>query len=196
MRKGTVERRQQILEAAITCFIQQGYHQTGMRDVATQAGVSLGNVYNHFVGKEEILTTIAGLEAEELAVFVSQLRGEGAPTLRLERFVADYSAYCRLPENALLGLEIVAAAAREQKIAVLFMDNRQELIEALVALVAELRQSDDDHAAMREVASLLLDAIEGQAIRMIIEGRKPNKSEMSTLQRFAFIAVSGGAISD
>ena len=196
MRKGTAERRLQILEAAVHCFIKQGYHQTGMRDVAAQAGVSLGNVYNHFAGKEEILATIAGIEAEELAVFVSQLRGKGDPTLRLERFVADYAAYSGQADNALLSLEIVAAAAREPKMAALFLGNRQKLVEALAALVGEFRQSADGLAAQEEVARLLLDTIEGQAIRMVIEGRKPNKSEMSTLQHFALAAVSGGAIAD
>lgn len=196
MRKGTAERRLQILEAAVSCFIKQGYHQTGMRDVAAQAGVSLGNVYNHFAGKEEILATIAGLEAEELAVFVSQLRGEGDPTLRLERFVADYAAYSGQADNALLSLEIVAAAAREPKMAALFLGNRQKLVEALAALVEELRQSADDLAAQEELARLVLDTIEGQAIRMVIEGRKPNKSEISTLQHFALAAIGGGAIAD
>lgn len=196
MRKGTAERRLQILGAAITCFIKQGYHPTGMREVATQAGVSLGNVYNHFAGKEEILATIAGLEAEELAVFVSQLRGEGDPELRLEHFVADYTAYSGLLDNALLSLEIVAAAAREPKIAALFLGNRQELVEALAALVGELRQTADGLAAREEVARLLLDTIEGQAIRMVIGGRKPNQAEMSTLQHFALAAASGGVIAD
>lgn len=196
MRKGTAERRLQILGAAITCFIKQGYHPTGMRDVAAHAGVSLGNVYNHFAGKEEILATIAGLEAEELAVFVSQLRSEGDPRFRLERFVADYTAYSGQPDNALLSLEIVAAAAREPRIAALFLGNRQKLVEALAAVVGELRQSADGLAARDEVARLLLDTIEGQAVRMVIEGRKPNKSEMSTLQHFVLGAVSGGSVAD
>jgi len=51
-------------------------------------------------------------------------------------------------------------------------------------------------AAQEEVARLLLDTIEGQAIRMVIEGRKPNETEMSTLQHFALAAVSGAAITD
>ena len=44
-----------ILQAAHLLFIQQGYHGTSMRQVAIQAGVSLGGLYNHFPrGKEQI----------------------------------------------------------------------------------------------------------------------------------------------
>jgi len=193
MRKGTAERRQQILEAAITCFIRQGYHQTGMRDVAAQAGVSLGNVYNHFAGKEEILTTIAGLEAEELALFVAPLKEESDAAIKLERFVADYAVYSGRPENALLSLEIVAAAAREPKIAALFLENRRELVLALAGVAEELRSGGDSLAVREEVARLLLDTIEGQAIRMVIEGRQPDKTELESLKHFALSAVIGGA---
>lgn len=193
MRKGTAERRQQILEAAITCFIRQGYHQTGMRDVAAQAGVSLGNVYNHFAGKEEILTTIAGLEAEELALFVAPLKEESDAVIKLVRFVADYAVYSGRSENALLSLEIVAAAAREPKIAALFLENRRELVAALAGVAEELRSGSDSLAVREEVARLLLDTIEGQAIRMVIEGRQPDKTELESLQHFALSAVIGGA---
>ncbi|HDO1150981.1 TPA: helix-turn-helix transcriptional regulator, partial [Aeromonas salmonicida] len=41
------QRRELIIQAALGCFIERGFHQTGMRDIAAAAGVSLGNLYNH-----------------------------------------------------------------------------------------------------------------------------------------------------
>jgi AcrR family transcriptional regulator len=49
------ERRLHILDAAIACLSEKGYHQTGMRDIAKRAEVSLGNLYNHFPGKHDML---------------------------------------------------------------------------------------------------------------------------------------------
>ena len=46
--------RSEILEAAHHLFINRGYHGTSMRQIAQQAGVSLGGIYNHFSGKEDI----------------------------------------------------------------------------------------------------------------------------------------------
>ncbi len=46
--------RQIILHAAIELFIEQGYHGTSMRQIAKQANIALGGIYNHFANKEEI----------------------------------------------------------------------------------------------------------------------------------------------
>ncbi|MEA1978138.1 MAG: TetR/AcrR family transcriptional regulator [Chloroflexota bacterium] len=53
--------RESILEGAYQLFLQQGYHGTSMRQIAEEAGIALGGIYNHFSGKEEIFT--AALEA-------------------------------------------------------------------------------------------------------------------------------------
>jgi AcrR family transcriptional regulator len=52
------EKKVVIEEAAKTLFIKQGYHATSMRDIAQQADVSLGNLYNYFRTKEEMLESI------------------------------------------------------------------------------------------------------------------------------------------
>ena len=52
------EDQEAILEAARLLFLRQGYHATGMREIAHDAGISLGAVYNHFISKEEILREI------------------------------------------------------------------------------------------------------------------------------------------
>ena len=44
----SARRKDAILAAAVSCIIQNGYHQTGVRDIAKKADVSLGNLYNYF----------------------------------------------------------------------------------------------------------------------------------------------------
>ena len=46
--------RQTIEEAAYALFLEQGFSATSMRQIADNAGVALGSIYNHFAGKEEI----------------------------------------------------------------------------------------------------------------------------------------------
>ena len=48
-------RRQQIVEAAQTCFARQGFHQTSMQDICKGAGLSPGAVYNYFPSKVQII---------------------------------------------------------------------------------------------------------------------------------------------
>ncbi|MDC5518787.1 TetR/AcrR family transcriptional regulator, partial [Acinetobacter baumannii] len=49
------ERRALIVQAALQCFVERGFHCTSMRDIAQAASVSLGNLYNHFDGKEALI---------------------------------------------------------------------------------------------------------------------------------------------
>lgn len=50
------ERRQQILEAALSVFSQKGFHAANVSDVAAEAGVSQGTIYWYFKSKDELLT--------------------------------------------------------------------------------------------------------------------------------------------
>jgi AcrR family transcriptional regulator len=50
--------RNQILEAAQHLFTEQGFHGTSMRQIAADAGIALGGIYNHFPSKENIFEII------------------------------------------------------------------------------------------------------------------------------------------
>jgi AcrR family transcriptional regulator len=51
-------KRRRIEEAARHLFIRRGFHATSMRDIARGAGASLGNLYNYYPTKEDILESI------------------------------------------------------------------------------------------------------------------------------------------
>lgn len=55
--KGEVTRLA-IEDAALALFMEQGYHATSMRQIADQAELALGGIYNHFSSKEEIFAAI------------------------------------------------------------------------------------------------------------------------------------------
>jgi AcrR family transcriptional regulator len=48
----------EITQAAYQLFLEHGYHGTSMRQIAQEAGIALGGIYNHFVSKEEIFTEV------------------------------------------------------------------------------------------------------------------------------------------
>src|SRR5512133_2803348 len=51
----SVARRQQIIDAAYRCFARKGFHQTTMRDIYAEAGLSPGAVYHYFDSKHDII---------------------------------------------------------------------------------------------------------------------------------------------
>jgi AcrR family transcriptional regulator len=57
--------RERILEAALALFADRGYEATTMRDVAREAGTSLGLAYRYFASKEEFALALYLRLAEE-----------------------------------------------------------------------------------------------------------------------------------
>jgi AcrR family transcriptional regulator len=55
--KGEVTRLA-IEDAAISLFLEQGYHATSMRQIADRVELALGGIYNHFSSKDEIFEAI------------------------------------------------------------------------------------------------------------------------------------------
>jgi AcrR family transcriptional regulator len=86
---------EEILRAALELFSRQGYGATTMRQIAENAGTSLGNVYHHFRNKEEIFARLLQRYFEVLL----------DPELPLNKLFAR----ARFPED----LEAMAAAIEE-----------------------------------------------------------------------------------
>jgi len=52
------KRREQILLAAIRLFSRKGFHKTNLRELAEEAGLSAGNIYDYVSSKEDIFYLI------------------------------------------------------------------------------------------------------------------------------------------
>lgn len=48
------ERKEEILQAALKCFSEKGYHDTGMDNIIREFGLSKGAIYWYFKSKRDI----------------------------------------------------------------------------------------------------------------------------------------------
>ena len=53
-----IDRRRQILDAAVQVFAQQGFHACRVSDIAREAGVAHGLIYHYFDSKDEVLNEL------------------------------------------------------------------------------------------------------------------------------------------
>lgn len=60
------QRFEQILHAAYVCFTKKGFHSTSMSDIAREAGVSVGHLYNFFESRDAIVEAFAQRELDRL----------------------------------------------------------------------------------------------------------------------------------
>lgn len=52
------DKRDVILDAALSCFVQQGFHGTAVPEVAKKAGVATGTLYHYFPSKEAMVNAV------------------------------------------------------------------------------------------------------------------------------------------
>ncbi|HCT25164.1 MAG TPA: TetR family transcriptional regulator [Stenotrophomonas sp.] len=161
------QRAAQILQAALQCFLIKGFHQTSMRDIAQAASVSLGNLYNHFPGKEAIILAVAVAESEELAPLLQRLAAADGDRAQVLAFLQDFHALCRHPDWAVLAVEVLAESARNPAVAEAFAANRMHLHQALAEALQRVARRERRRPALSPVmqAQVLLDAIESDALR-------------------------------
>lgn len=161
------QRIAQILQAALQCFLAKGFHQTSMRDIAQAAGVSLGNLYNHFPGKEAIILAVAVAESEELAPLLQRLAASEGERAQMLAFLRDFHALCRQPEWATLAVEVLAESARNPAVAEAFAANRRQLQAVLAEALQQVAQRERRRPVLAPAvqAQVLLDAIESDALR-------------------------------
>lgn len=165
--KGTQgTRRELIVLSALHCFTRHGFHQTSMRHIATEAKVSLGNLYNYFTGKGEIIKEIAGLESQEQSVLISTLEQQ-QPLAAIQKFATIYLEQLSQPDRIKLTVEIIAECTRAPEIALIFADNQRTITSALTTTIARGIQSGDIRQDIQSeiLAELIIDGIEGFAMR-------------------------------
>jgi len=71
-------RLDQPLQAALSAFLEFGYHGATMRDIAQRAGLSVPGVYHYFSSKQEMLVAILDLTMDDLLGRSRAARAEGA----------------------------------------------------------------------------------------------------------------------
>jgi len=55
-----------VLDAALMCFMEQGYHGTSIRMIARRAGLSVPGIYHHFESKHDLLVELMSHAMAEL----------------------------------------------------------------------------------------------------------------------------------
>lgn len=110
-------RRAQIIEAAVSCFLEKGYTNTSMSDIIKASGLSSGSIYSHFTGKEDILITAINERLNNVKELYETLPEGAGPqdileTIHTNQLVNDnFSAMLRIRLESLHAPEIARATA-------------------------------------------------------------------------------------
>jgi AcrR family transcriptional regulator len=83
----------EIIEAAISEFIEKGYGNASMESIAKRAKLSKGGLYHHFKSKAEILFSVNLKFMEPVVELISGMEAERSVVNGLNRFITEYLNY-------------------------------------------------------------------------------------------------------
>jgi AcrR family transcriptional regulator len=92
-----------VFAAAIRLFVERGYNQVSLADIATEVGLARNSLYRYFPDKAHILMRWLRAElAEQAALARERLVGTDPPIARVQAWAVDQLVYARRPEHALV----------------------------------------------------------------------------------------------
>lgn len=168
-------RREQILDAARTCFLRNGFHQTSMQDVIREANLSVGAVYRYFPSKTELITAIAEQVIERVSGVFEQILAEEPPpplVAALERAVDLVTANSG-PDGVLrLALQVWSEATTDPDLASFVDKVYRRFREILVTLAGRAIERGDlpPGTDPYQVGVVLFALLPGYALQRILTG--------------------------
>jgi TetR/AcrR family transcriptional regulator, repressor for uid operon len=167
----SLDRRAQILEAAIICFAKHGFHQTSMHDISAEAGISVGLIYRYFASKEAVISAMADRHKKEIQDLLERARL--APSL-FESLEILFTAHCCENSPKVLSafvVDLYAEASRNPKVASLvlgILETSMDGLTDLIALAPEAQRPTHD-LAPREMAELIFAVARGMLMRDVLQ---------------------------
>lgn len=70
--KRSIEKKNNILEAAYKIFNEKGYNNTNTVEIAKEAGIATGSVYAYYKDKKDIFLEVLGKYSNSITVFVME----------------------------------------------------------------------------------------------------------------------------
>lgn len=89
------ETQRRLLDAARRAFVRLGFERATIRDIADEAGVSQGLLYNYFRSKDDLLREVFHAGARDVAEALAAGNETGTPAEQLERVIRQSFAIVR-----------------------------------------------------------------------------------------------------
>ncbi|KHL25882.1 hypothetical protein PK98_04655 [Croceibacterium mercuriale] len=178
------QRRRHLLEVARRLFVQQGFHQTGVAQIASESEIKVGQIYRDFESKEAIIAAICEMDVAawlEEDVLTAAVQQNDLPAIRA--WLARFSQPEDTEEYRLVA-EIMAEAGRNERIAESYraLDNR--IMASLSAALEAIAPPDTERAAIDALAQLIMTFGVGMASRKIVLGKDGSQEACRLMDRF------------
>jgi len=136
-------RRQEIIEAARSCFLRNGFHQTTTDEICHEAAITPGGLYHYFGSKDEIISAVI---EDSARTTVDRLRSttEASGDVRsaVQALASEFFERARDPQvenRTRLDVEIWSESLRNEKLAVITRASRALRRQWLESLISQAK---------------------------------------------------------
>jgi TetR/AcrR family transcriptional regulator, repressor for uid operon len=177
-----LDRRSQILDAAVICFAKHGFHQASMHDISAEAGISVGLIYRYFENKEAVIAAMADRHKKEIQDVLERARE--APTL-LESLEILFTAHCCENSPKVLSafvVDLYAEASRNPQVANLVRDVLQTSMDGVTDLIARSPEGKNAGLAPNELSELIFAVARGMLMYDVLQPQEMTEEERRARQ--------------
>ena len=184
----SIERRAQIIEAALACFTRKGYVHTTMDDIVAESGLSKGSIYWYFKSKDEVFkATMTAVAANVIGEPLNMLQTAETATVKLHAATQIMVDFCRdIAQYFGLLLEFWSQSKRNDEEMQFWAELLPPYQQMIVAIFEEGVQTGEFRATdANALAWMMMAAYDGLAVyKMMIPDLdidKINKAFIETL---------------
>jgi AcrR family transcriptional regulator len=146
--------RQKIAETALRLFLERGYDEVGIRDVATEADVAVTTLFSHFASKEALVFELDAEFEHGLTQAVTD-RAPGEPLIAaLRREILTQVRHCASADAAPVWRMIDGSSALREYEELMRLRHAKSLATAIAADIGAARPT----TACRTIARFVVDA--------------------------------------
>ncbi len=150
-----------IREAATRVFSRKGYFRTSVHEIAEEAGISVGTIYNYFESKQEILLGIFSSEFEDRKRFYEKLSDRELSLFEQLKKILDRHFSKIADHRQLISVIIQERFKPGSKLGRKLNERYEEIVRETAELIKEALREDQIRQCNPEVvAAAMFGAIE------------------------------------
>jgi AcrR family transcriptional regulator len=167
------DKREAILEAALTLFADRGFHGTSVPDIAQLAQVGAGTIYRYFEGKEALVNALYQHHKAELGkALLANFDASAPPRASFHHFWHQAVVFAQKNPKAFQFLELHHHAP--------YLDKKSHDLEAqLIGLADQFVATATEMLIFKDVAPGVLLAIVWGAFRGLVQGACEGRLELT-----------------
>jgi AcrR family transcriptional regulator len=158
------DKREAILDAALTLFAERGFHGTSVPDIARLAKVGAGTIYRYFEGKEALVNALYQHHKSELGrALLDGFDAQASPRASFHQFWKAAVGFATKSPRAFQFLELHHHAP--------YLDAKSHALEAeLLGLADRFITAASEREVFKDVPSGVLLALVWGAFRGVVQG--------------------------